>query len=37
VNGPIREHYLVGPHDTDDAALWRTEIAWPIFRTDAGS
>ena len=35
VDGPIREHYLVGRLDTDDADAWRTEIAWPIFRTDA--
>jgi DNA-binding transcriptional MerR regulator len=36
VDGPIREHYLVGRLDTDDADEWRTEIAWPIFRTGAG-
>jgi DNA-binding transcriptional MerR regulator len=33
VDGPIREQYLVGRHDTDEEARWRTEIAWPIFRT----
>jgi effector-binding domain-containing protein len=31
--GPVRETYLIGPRDTDDAAAWRTEIGWPIFRT----
>jgi effector-binding domain-containing protein len=31
--GPVRETYLVGPRDTDDATAWRTEIGWPIFRT----
>jgi effector-binding domain-containing protein len=34
VAGPIRERYLVGAHDTSDEARWRTEIGWPIFRTD---
>jgi DNA-binding transcriptional MerR regulator len=33
VDGPIREYYLVGLHDTNDAAAWRTEIGWPIFDT----
>jgi len=33
VEGPIREYYLVGPHETADATLWRTEIGWPIFQT----
>jgi hypothetical protein len=36
VDGPIREHYLIGRLDTDDVDAWRTEIAWPIFRTGAG-
>ena len=31
VAGPVREHYLRGPRDTDDATSWRTEIAWPVF------
>jgi DNA-binding transcriptional MerR regulator len=31
VEGPIREYYLVGSHDSPDEALWRTEIGWPIF------
>ena len=35
VNGPIREYYLTGSHDTPDEAAWRTEIGWPIFRTAA--
>src|SRR5579863_7794791 len=33
VEGPIREYYLVGPSDTQDESLWRTEIGWPIFQT----
>ena len=28
--GPIREHYLVGPDDTPDERLHRTEVCWPI-------
>ncbi|MCC9307985.1 MerR family transcriptional regulator [Kitasatospora sp. RB6PN24] len=35
VDGPIREHYLVGPRDTADSTRWRTEIGWPVFRTGA--
>ena len=35
VDGPIRERYLVGRHDTDDETQWRTEIGWPIFRTSS--
>jgi DNA-binding transcriptional MerR regulator len=33
VDGPIREYYLVGQHETADESKWRTEIGWPIFRT----
>ena len=33
VDGPIREYYLVGPSDTRDDTLWRTEVGWPIFQT----
>jgi effector-binding domain-containing protein len=33
IDGPIREYYLVGSHDTSDERRWRTEIGWPIFRT----
>jgi DNA-binding transcriptional MerR regulator/effector-binding domain-containing protein len=33
VDGPIREYYLVGPSETRDESLWRTEVAWPIFET----
>jgi DNA-binding transcriptional MerR regulator len=32
VDGPVREYYLVDSFKTPDAALWCTEIAWPIFR-----
>jgi hypothetical protein len=32
VAGPVRERYLRGPRDTNDATSWRTEIGWPVFR-----
>ena len=35
VDGPIREHYVVSPHDTAEESKWRTEIAWPVFPTGA--
>ena len=36
VEGPVREYYLVGRHDTSDERAWRTEIGWPIFDTIEG-
>jgi DNA-binding transcriptional MerR regulator len=33
VEGPIREYYIIGPHETSDEDQWRTEIGWPIFHT----
>jgi DNA-binding transcriptional MerR regulator len=33
VEGPLREYYLVGPHDTPEMSAWRTEVGWPIFQT----
>ncbi len=33
VEGPIREFYIVGSHDTAGQSLWRTEIGWPVFQT----
>jgi effector-binding domain-containing protein len=33
VEGPIREYYLIGAHETADESEWRTEIGWPIFHT----
>ena len=33
VEGPIREYYMIGPHETADESQWRTEIGWPIFAT----
>jgi DNA-binding transcriptional MerR regulator len=33
VDGPIREYYVVGRHDTPDESAWRTTIGWPIFQT----
>jgi effector-binding domain-containing protein len=35
VEGPIREYYVVGRHETQDETAWRTEIGWPIFQTGA--
>jgi DNA-binding transcriptional MerR regulator/effector-binding domain-containing protein len=35
IDGPLREYYLRGAGDTPDEAEWRTEIGWPIFRSDA--
>ena len=31
IAGPVREVYTVGPRDTEDSTLWRTEIGWPVF------
>jgi DNA-binding transcriptional MerR regulator len=36
IDGPIREYYVVGPHDTSDETAWRTEIGWPVFQTGTG-
>jgi DNA-binding transcriptional MerR regulator len=33
IDGPIREYYLVGLHETTDESQWRTEVGWPIFQT----
>jgi DNA-binding transcriptional MerR regulator len=33
VDGPIREYYIVGQHETSEEGEWRTEIGWPVFRT----
>lgn len=35
LDGPIREHYLVGRQDTADEKQWRTEVCWPILSTGA--
>jgi DNA-binding transcriptional MerR regulator len=32
VEEPVREYYLVGPRQTEDAEQWQTEIAWPLAR-----
>jgi effector-binding domain-containing protein len=37
VEGPVREYYVVGAHDTPDESSWRTEIGWPIFETRDGA
>jgi DNA-binding transcriptional MerR regulator len=34
VEGPLRENYLVDAHTTPHPEEWRTEIGWPIFRSD---
>ena len=36
VAGPVRETYLVGPHDTTDPTAWRTEIGWPVVSVSTG-
>jgi effector-binding domain-containing protein len=36
IEGPVREYYLVGRHDTGDEQAWRTQIGWPIFDTIQG-
>ena len=33
IEGPIREYYLIGRHETNNENQWRTEIGWPIFHT----
>jgi DNA-binding transcriptional MerR regulator len=33
IEGPIREYYVIGLHETNDENQWRTEIGWPIFHT----
>jgi effector-binding domain-containing protein len=33
VDGPIREHYLIGELDTDDEHSYMTEVCWPVFQT----
>ena len=35
-DGPLREHYLVGPLETLDESAWRTEIGWPIVKVAEG-
>lgn len=35
VEGPLREYYLRDPIETSAEAEWRTEVGWPIFRSDA--
>jgi DNA-binding transcriptional MerR regulator/effector-binding domain-containing protein len=36
IDGPLREYYLCGAHDTPDPTQWQTELGWPIFRADPG-
>ena len=33
VQGPVREYYRVGPHESETSSDWVTEICWPIFMT----
>ena len=37
VEGPLREYYLIGLLDTNNTDEWKTEIGWPIFRSDPKS
>jgi effector-binding domain-containing protein len=32
-DGPIREHYVVTPFDTDDESDLVTEVCWPVSPT----
>jgi effector-binding domain-containing protein len=34
IEGPLREDYLVDAQAEPDPEAWRTEIGWPIFRSD---
>jgi DNA-binding transcriptional MerR regulator len=34
IDGPVREHYVIGYLDESDPAGWKTEVGWPIFRVD---
>jgi DNA-binding transcriptional MerR regulator/effector-binding domain-containing protein len=34
LDGPLREYYLIDAYQTPDPEQWRTEIGWPIFRSD---
>jgi DNA-binding transcriptional MerR regulator/effector-binding domain-containing protein len=36
VDGPIREHYVGSPLDTDAEDEIRIEVGWPVFRTTPG-
>ncbi|QNJ95610.1 MerR family transcriptional regulator [Mycolicibacterium fluoranthenivorans] len=36
VDGPLREYYERFAWDTPDPAQWRTDLCWPIFRSDRG-
>lgn len=36
VAGPMWENFVVSGFDTDDASQHRTEVGWPIFRTQPG-
>jgi DNA-binding transcriptional MerR regulator/effector-binding domain-containing protein len=34
IEGPLREYYLVDANQTPNPREWKTEIGWPIFRSD---
>jgi DNA-binding transcriptional MerR regulator/effector-binding domain-containing protein len=34
IEGPLREYYLVDASETPNTEEWKTEIGWPIFRSD---
>ncbi len=34
IEGPLREYYTVDANDTSNAEEWKTEVGWPIFRSD---
>lgn len=33
VDGPLREYYRVGLHETPDETRWLTDVCWPVFQT----
>jgi DNA-binding transcriptional MerR regulator len=34
IEGPLREYYLVDAQETANTREWKTEIGWPVFRSD---
>jgi DNA-binding transcriptional MerR regulator/effector-binding domain-containing protein len=34
IEGPLREYYLVDADESPNPEEWKTEIGWPIFRSD---
>jgi hypothetical protein len=34
VDGTLREYYVCDAIDTVETSRWRTDLGWPIFRSD---